>query len=418
MGVVDPNQFLALLLQVKEGAHLFLRIHAKPSWAVQCISNGKHDLHLVAGASEESAGLLRECGPRVTQHGIQVLAAKVDAPGAHRARDYNRCTPTSEVAGATSEVGPSYRETSMNEPHAIVTRNLVKHYGRVEALRGIDLDVRKMEIFGFLGPNGAGKTTTIRCLLDLIRPTKGSISVFGTNPQTDPVSVRARTGYLPGELRLDENLTVEGTLRYLNNLRGRKADWSYIRELAQRLDLELRLPIKNLSKGNKQKIGILQAMMHRPELLILDEPTFGLDPLVQHEVLRLIQQARTEGASVFFSSHNLSEVQEVADRVGIIRLGKLVEVADTSALINRSIRRARIRFRQPVDPSPLLTVPGVSLLARGDGANVLLQVEGEMDRLLKALAPFPVSDFETERPTLEEIFLAYYEKENVEGVQA
>ena len=306
----------------------------------------------------------------------------------------------------------------MNEPHAIVTRNLVKHYGRVEALRGIDLDVRKMEIFGFLGPNGAGKTTTIRCLLDLIRPTKGSISVLGTNPQADPVSVRARTGYLPGELRLDENLTVEGTLRYLNNLRGRKADWSTIRELAGRLDLELRLPIKNLSKGNKQKIGVVQAMMHRPELLILDEPTFGLDPLVQHEVLRLIQQARTEGASVFFSSHNLSEVQEVADRVGIIRLGKLVEVADTSALINRSIRRARIRFRQPVDLSPLLSVPGVSLLARGDGASVLLQVEGEMDRLLKALAPFPVSDFETERPTLEEIFLAYYEKENVEGVRA
>ena len=306
----------------------------------------------------------------------------------------------------------------MNEPNAIVTRNLVKHYGRVEALRGIDLDVRKMEIFGFLGPNGAGKTTTIRCLLDLIRPTKGSISVFGTNPQTDPVSVRARTGYLPGELRLDENLTVEGTLRYLNNLRGRKADWSTIRELAGRLDLELRLPIKNLSKGNKQKIGVVQAMMHRPELLILDEPTFGLDPLVQHEVLRLIQQARTEGATVFFSSHILSEVQEVADRVGIIRLGKLVEVADTSALINRSIRRARIRFRQPVDLSPLLSVPGVSLLARGDGASVLLQVEGEMDRLLKALAPFPVSDFETERPTLEEIFLAYYEKENVEGVRA
>ncbi|MBC8450193.1 MAG: ABC transporter ATP-binding protein [Chloroflexi bacterium] len=297
----------------------------------------------------------------------------------------------------------------MSEKIALMTQGLTKSYGKVRALRGVDLEVRSGEIFGYLGPNGAGKTTTIRCLLDLIRPENGTVRVLGIDPQADPVAVQARTGYLPGELRLDPNMTVEGALRYFNALRGNKVDWSFARRLAGRLDLDLKPPVKNLSHGNKQKVGIVQALMHRPELLLLDEPTLGLDPLMQQEVLRLLAEAQAGGATVFFSSHILSEVQAAAERVAIIREGVIVEVAETASLINRALCRARIRFKQAMDIGPLANVPGVTVLSQDDGTSVLLQVEGEMDGLIKVLAAFPVSDFETERPSLEEIFLAYYE---------
>jgi ABC-2 type transport system ATP-binding protein len=299
-------------------------------------------------------------------------------------------------------------ERMMAEPYAIEIQGMVKSYGRVQALRGLDLQVRRGEIFGFLGPNGAGKTTTIRCLLDLIRPNGGTARVLGIDPQADPVAVRARVGYLPGELHLDERMTVEAALRYLNALRRGQADWAHVRRLAERLDLDLKATIKNLSKGNKQKAGIVQALMHRPELLLLDEPTSGLDPLMQQEVLRMVAAARAEGATVFFSSHILSEVEEIAERVGIIRQGQVAEVAETSALVNRSLRRVAVRFKQAVDAAALAQVPGVKLLTQDDGTSVALQVEGEMDALIKALAAFPVSSLETERISLEEVFLAYY----------
>ena len=292
---------------------------------------------------------------------------------------------------------------------ALYTKGLTKSYGRVKALLGVDLEVRCGEIFGFLGPNGAGKTTTIRCLLDLIRPDGGTIRVLDMDPQKDPVAVRARVGYLPGELQLESNFTVEGQLRYLDRLRGRVVDWDYVRQIAQRIELDLRMPIKNLSKGNKQKVGVVQALMAKPDLLMFDEPTFGLDPLMQQEVLRMIAEAQDRGATVFFSSHILSEVQEIAERVAIIRKGVVVEVAETSMLINRSMRRAKVRFREPVDANALANLSGVIVISQDDGLNVTLQVEGEMNGLIKALASYPVSDFETERPSLEEIFLAYYE---------
>lgn len=297
---------------------------------------------------------------------------------------------------------------------ALMTQGLAKSYGRVQALRGVDLEVQRGEIFGYLGPNGAGKTTTIRCLLDLIRPDGGTVQVLGIDPQAAPVAVRARTGYLPGELQLDPNMTVEGALRYFNSLRANKVDWDFVRQLVARLDLDLKPTIKNLSHGNKQKVGIVQALMHRPELLLLDEPTLGLDPLIQQEVYRLLREAQADGTTVFFSSHIMSEVEAIAERVAIIRKGVIVEVAETSSLINRALRRARVRFKQPLDTSPLASVQGVTLLSQDDETSVLLQVEGEMDKLIKALAAFPVSDFETERPSLEEIFLAYYEDDQKE----
>lgn len=295
----------------------------------------------------------------------------------------------------------------------LLTHGLTKSYGRVQALRGVDLEVQHGEIFGFLGPNGAGKTTTIRCLLDLIRPDGGTTRVLGLDPQVDPIAVQSRTGYLPGEMELFENLTVERQLRFLNDLRSRKAVWNDVRQLCDRLGLELGLLIKNLSKGNKQKIGVVQALMHRPELLLLDEPTSGLDPLVQQEVLELVREARTGGATVFFSSHILSEVQAVADRVAIIRAGQIVEVAKTSVLTHRALHRVTVRFKASVDYGSLANLPGVELLERQDGSQVTLQVAGEMDALVKALGDFPVSELETARPSLEEVFLAYYQKEKL-----
>ena len=234
----------------------------------------------------------------------------------------------------------------MDKEIVILSQGLKKNYGSVQALRGMDLEVHRGEVFGFLGPNGAGKTTSIRCMLDMIRPNGGTLRVLGIDPQKDPLAVRARVGYLPGELHIEGNFTVDAALRYLHRLRGAKADWDYTRRLADRISLDLKMQVKNRSKGNKQKVGVIQALMHRPELLLLDEPTFGLDPLVQQEVLRLVVEARDEGATVFFSSHILSEVEAIAERVGIIRSRVVAQIA---SLINRSLRRVMIRFKTPVD---------------------------------------------------------------------
>ncbi|TET36420.1 MAG: ABC transporter ATP-binding protein [Anaerolineales bacterium] len=297
----------------------------------------------------------------------------------------------------------------MSESYVIQTQGLLKSYGNVQALFGVDLEVKQGEVFGFLGPNGAGKTTTIRCMLDLIRPQGGTIRVLGLNPQAEPEAIKERVGYLPGELHLDENMTARQVFRYFNRLRGNRSNWDFIQELSDRLKLDLKTPIKNFSHGNKQKVGVVQALMHRPELVLLDEPTGGLDPLMQQEVLRMLAEAQDNGATVFFSSHIISEVQAVTDRVAIIRKGKIVEVAETASLLNRSMRQVRIRFQQPTAADELFNLPGVELVDKDDGLSVLLQVEGEMDALVKTLAQYPVSDFETERTSLEEIFLAYYE---------
>jgi ABC-2 type transport system ATP-binding protein len=295
----------------------------------------------------------------------------------------------------------------MSDQKAIETHGLIKNYGRVQALKGVDLEVNCGEIFGFLGPNGAGKTTTIRCMLDMIRPQGGTIRVLNMDPQKDPVSVRARVGYLPGELNLEGNVRVQNVLQYFGRLRGNNLDWDYVRSLAKRLDLDVTRSIKNLSKGNKQKVGVVQALMHKPDLLILDEPTAGLDPLIQQEIYLLLNEAKERGATVFFSSHIITEVEAIADRVAIIRDGVIVEEAQPEQLVTMGMRRLRVRFLEPVN-SPLQDVPGVSIFSQDWEDVITFQVEGHLDGFIKALAAYPVSDIEVERSSLEEIFLAYY----------
>jgi ABC-2 type transport system ATP-binding protein len=297
-----------------------------------------------------------------------------------------------------------------NQNLAIQVQGLTKSYGKVQALRGINLEVHQGEIFGFLGPNGAGKTTTIRCMLDMIRPDGGQARLLGLDPQAEPVVVQSRTGYLPGEMQYYDNLTAERQLRFFCAMRGNRVEWSYVRQLAERLDLDLKPQIKNLSKGNKQKIGIIQALMHHPELLLLDEPTSGLDPLMQQAVLGLLREANSAGATIFFSSHIMSEVENAAGRVAIIRAGKIVEIAETTSLTRRLLNRLTVRFKKPVDVTELGRLPGVELLTGNGHTSVTLQVSGDMEKLVQALGQLPILDLESERPSLEEVFLTYYKK--------
>ncbi len=290
----------------------------------------------------------------------------------------------------------------------IVIQGLEKKYGSIQALFGVNLRVQRGEILGFLGPNGAGKTTTIRCMLDHIRPQAGSIRIFGINPQVHPNQIQERTGYLPGELRLEDNYSVKQQLRYFGNLRKKQLEWTRVEELTERLDLDLSRAIKNLSSGNKQKVGIVQALMHQPDLLLLDEPTSGLDPLMQQEVYGLLHEAQQAGVTVFFSSHIISEVETLADRIAIIRKGVIVEESSPEQLTDMAVRRVKVRFHGPVDVTPFSQIPGVELITKPHGHTLTLRVEGDLDPLIKKLADFPVRDLETSVHSLEDIFLRYY----------
>jgi len=296
----------------------------------------------------------------------------------------------------------------MNEQTAIIIKGLQKFYGEVHALRGVNLEVKQGEMYGFLGPNGAGKTTTIRCMLDLIRPQAGSIEILGMDPQEQAVEVRSQVGYLPGELNLEANVKVMDVLRYFADLRRKVVSWDYVKALTQRLELDLNMPVKNLSKGNKQKVGLVQALMPRAKVLLLDEPTAGLDPLMQHVVYRILKEAQTEDTTIFFSSHIISEVEAIADRVAIIRKGIIAEEIYPSQLASMTMRKIRVRFRKTVDTRPFSKLEGISLLSKGNGMDITLKVEGDMDKLIKTLAKYPVCNIETLHHSLEEIFLDYY----------
>ncbi|MET0957703.1 MAG: ABC transporter ATP-binding protein [Solirubrobacterales bacterium] len=300
--------------------------------------------------------------------------------------------------------------------NAIEIRGLVKRYGSFLALNGIDLDVSSGEAFGFIGPNGAGKTTLIRTMLDLLRPSEGSLRVLGFDSRREARHIHARLGYVPGDLTLWERFTGRQALEFLCGQRG-GAGHDRIEPLAERLGLSLDRRIKELSKGNREKVGLIQAFMHDPELIVLDEPTSGLDPLVQQEVFAIVAEARSRGRTVFFSSHRLEEVERIADRVGVIREGELVALDSVAGLRHRATRRIELSFSSPVEPSALEGVPGVDEV-RVAGERAHLIVSGPVGPLLEVLATLPVESLAAPEPDLEEIFLGLYSGNSEGGADA
>jgi len=297
-------------------------------------------------------------------------------------------------------------------PPVIALEKLTKSYGSNRGIIEVDLAVDPGEIFGFLGPNGAGKTTTIRTMLDLIRPTSGRALVFGIEASADPVAIHRRVGYIPGEFALYDRLTGRQTLEYFANLRG-GVDPAYQASLIERFELDASRRFREYSKGNKQKVGVIIALQHRPELLVLDEPTAGLDPLVQQTFFGTLREAVANGATVFLSSHILSEVEKSSDRVAIIREGRIVKLDTVEGLRDLAHHQVELRFAGAVPTSAFETLPGVSDLVADD--HVLrMRVAGAITPVVQAAARFELLDFVSREPSLEETFLAQYGRDAAE----
>lgn len=300
----------------------------------------------------------------------------------------------------------------------IEARGLHKRYGHRIALHELDLHVRAGTVFGLIGPNGAGKTTTLRTLLDIIRPSSGTVRVLGEEPRHGGAALRRRIGYVPGELRLDGRSSGHRLLSFYAEVSGPTGDPAAIlrtaHDLADRLGVDLRRAVRTLSKGNKQKVGLIQAFMHRPELLILDEPTSGLDPLVQREFLQMVREARDAGQTVLLSSHVLSEIQQTADEVAVLSAGRVVADGDVASLRLGSVRRVRADVETPdavAARAAFERISGVEALEveQRDGSVLLsVTIEGAIDPFVKTLARYVVHDLTVEEPDLEESVLRLY----------
>ncbi|MEU4433757.1 ATP-binding cassette domain-containing protein [Nocardia rhamnosiphila] len=289
---------------------------------------------------------------------------------------------------------------------AIELHGLTKTYGSSRGLAGLSLSVERGEVFGYLGPNGAGKSTTIRLLLDLIRPTAGTARVLGMEPRADTVALHARLGYLAGDFVTPGRQRVGAALRFLAALRG-GAGADHIDGLCERLELDQGARISALPKGNRQKVGLVQAFMHNPELLILDEPTSGLDPLAQQTFLDMVTEAAAAGQTVFMSSHIMSEVEAVADRVAIIREGRMVALDTVAGLRADAVRDVEVGFTNTVEAGEFAALPGVTGV-RVEANTLRCQVTGSPDALLRALAGYHVAGLLVTEPALEDLFHSYY----------
>ena len=297
-----------------------------------------------------------------------------------------------------------------NQPPVSI-RGISKHYGRLAAVKNLNLEVTAGEILGFLGPNGAGKTTTIRILLDLIRPTAGSAAIFGLDCRTQGTEARALVGYLPGEMGLYTDMTGREVLDLLGGLKRRPADGRFRRELEDRLELpesDLRRKLRDYSTGMKRKLGLIQAFQAESPLLILDEPTEGLDPLMQEAFYELLAEARGKGQTIFMSSHVLAEVERVCDRIALLRAGELVLLSTLDEVHKLAPRRVTVLFAQEV-ASPIELPPGHTMV-QVQPRRWQLHVNGALGPLLSMVSQLPVHDIEVEQPGLEDVLVKYYER--------
>src|SRR5579863_5687021 len=292
-----------------------------------------------------------------------------------------------------------------NEP-VIVIDNLHKTYGKVPAVKGISMNVERGEIFGFLGPNGAGKTTTIRCMLDVIRPSSGTIRVLGLDARRDTMALHQHIGYLPGDVRLPGDMTGKQVINYFSRLQGREP--VLLKDLVARFDVEMKRPLKGYSKGMRQKIGVVLAFMCDPEVLILDEPTSGLDPLLQRTFNEFLLEEQARGKTIFMSSHIMSDVERICHRVAVIRKGELVTLETVEGLREKAGYRVIVEFGDTVTQDELIRIPGVSMV-RQTNSHYQFNISGTMDPLIKALGTHEVLRLQAEEAPLEEVFLKFYE---------
>jgi ABC-2 type transport system ATP-binding protein len=284
--------------------------------------------------------------------------------------------------------------------NAIEIKNLKKYFGKTKAVDGISFEVKQGEVFGFLGPNGAGKTTTIRCLMDFLRPTEGEITILGKDSQKDSVFLKSKIGYLSGNVKLNNNWTGREHVKFIESIRGKSGN---VTELAEKFDLDLSKKFKQLSSGNKQKLGLVLALMSDPEVIIMDEPTVGLDPLLQNTIYEILLGLKNKGKTIFVSSHNLPEVEKLCDRVGIIKNGKTLK-----GLEGKKLHKIEVRFNGKYKKADF-NFDGVEKIEEiSDG--LIMTVGGNMNSIIRKLADYDLADIEITHATLEEVFLKFYER--------
>lgn len=291
--------------------------------------------------------------------------------------------------------------------NAIRVVSLGKQFGSIWAIKGVSFEVPTGSVFGFLGPNGAGKTTTIRCMMNFIAPTKGIATILDLDSQDNANSIHRNIGYLTGEMEYYDNLTGRQYITYMGNIQG-KLDIKTVNSIAKKLKAQLHVKIKNLSRGNRQKIGLISALQHDPDLLVFDEPTTGLDPIIQLEFRKLIAEHKAKGKTVFISSHFLTEVEQICDMVAFINKGHLQEVLTLDKLRERSLHEFDVQFRIPASKSMLRGVRGVKEVSI-DGNNLHCHVAGHVDSFIKAVAHYPIHSFQTRELDLEEVFYKMYQ---------
>ncbi len=307
----------------------------------------------------------------------------------------------------------------VSSPHmnVIETRSLTKYYGKARGIIEVSLDVRKGEVFGFLGPNGAGKSTTIRTILDYIRPTSGSALVNGMDPHNEGANVRRSVGYLPSDFGTYSSLTAREYLYTLLSMMDFKGK-DRVEELSKRFQLDLGRRIKDFSRGNRQKIGLVSAFMHSPDLIILDEPTTGLDPLMQQEFYKLVHEEKAAGRTIFLSSHILVEVEAICDRVAIIKEGRLILTERMSVFKSRTGKKMKVRFPHKINVGPFSSIEGVSKVEVDpeDEKILLITISTGIDDVIKLLAGYTVLDMDYEEVSLEGLFLHFYEADDPEAL--